>query len=104
MKNNIEILRNTYPIGSRVVLDEMNDPYCHMLTGLQGVCQEVDDAGNILVQWDNGSTLNLVPEADKAHVVSSGEEIKTVLSGMSAKGKPRYALGVVNESLLTIGS
>lgn len=39
MKDNIEILRNTYPIGSRIVLDEMNDPYCRMPTGLQGVCQ-----------------------------------------------------------------
>lgn len=50
-----------------------------MPTGLQGVCQGVDDAGNILIQWDNGSTLNLIPEADKAHVVASDEEIQISL-------------------------
>lgn len=50
MKSEYDYLRNTYPIGSRIVLDEMNDPYCRMPTGLQGVCQGVDDAGNILVR------------------------------------------------------
>ena len=87
MKSECDYLRNIYPIGSRIVLDEMNDPYCRMPTGLQGVCQGVDDAGNILVQWDNGSTLNLVPEADKAYVVSSDEEIKTSLEWYERQGK-----------------
>lgn len=87
MKINIEMLRNTYPIAPRIVLDEMNDPYCRMPTGLQGVCQGVDDAGNILVQWDNSPTLNLVPEADKAHVVASDEEIKTSLEWYASQGK-----------------
>lgn len=87
MKNNIGMLRITYLIGSRIVLDEMNDPYCRMSTGLQGVCQGVDDAGNILVQWDNGSTLNVVPDVDKAHVVSSDEEIKTSLEWYECQRK-----------------
>lgn len=87
MNNSIEMLRNIYPIGSRIVLDEMNDPYNRMPTGLQGVCQGVDDAGNILVQWDNGSALNLVPEADKAHAVTSDEEIKTSLEWYESQKK-----------------
>lgn len=65
----------------------MNDPYCRMPTGLQGVCQGVDDAGNILVQWDNGSTLNVVPDVDKAHVVASDEEIKISLEWYECQRK-----------------
>lgn len=76
-----------YPIGSRIVLDEMNDPYCCMPTGLRGVCQGVDNAGNILVQWDNGSTLNVVPDVDKAHVVACDEEIKISLEWCESQKK-----------------
>ena len=50
-------LRQEYPVGCRIVLDEMDDPYRQMPAGLQGVCRGVDDAGNILVSWDNGLSL-----------------------------------------------
>ena len=36
---------------------------------LMGTCRGVDDAGQILVNWDNGRTLSLTPDGDKWEVV-----------------------------------
>lgn len=58
-RTELERLCSEYPVGCRIVLDEMDDPYRQMPAGLQGVCRGVDDAGNILVSWDNGSSLNV---------------------------------------------
>ena len=50
-------LREEYPEGTRVELIEMNDPYREMPPGLKGTVRMVDDAGDIQINWDNGSTL-----------------------------------------------
>ena len=39
-------LRRKFPVGCRIVLDEMDDPYTHIPIGTQGTCRGVDDAGN----------------------------------------------------------
>lgn len=50
-------LREQYPVGCTVVLEEMNDPYRDMHAGMTGKVIHVDDAGGIHVAWSNGSTL-----------------------------------------------
>ncbi len=50
-------LREQYPVGCTVVLEEMNDPYREMSAGMTGKVIHVDDAGGIHVAWSNGSTL-----------------------------------------------
>lgn len=50
-------LREQYPVGCTVVLEEMNDPYRDMHAGMNGKVIHVDDAGGIHVAWSNGSTL-----------------------------------------------
>lgn len=78
-RTELERLRSEYPVGCRIVLDEMDDPYRQMPAGLQGVCRGVDDAGNILASWDNGSTLSVAYGADKCHRVVSEVEVKESL-------------------------
>lgn len=78
-KKELEQLRRELPVGCRIVLDEMEDPYRKMPAGLQGVCRGVDDAGNVLVSWDNGSSLNVAYGADKCHRVASEAEVKESL-------------------------
>lgn len=58
-------LRTQYPAGTRLELIEMDDPYSHPKPGDQGTVQGVDDMGQIMMRWDNGSSLSLVPGADK---------------------------------------
>ena len=81
----VERLRRTYPAGSRIVLDEMDDPYTKIPVGTQGVVTGVDDAGNILCHWDTGSSLSVSFGADKAHLVASEEEIKASLDWLGKR-------------------
>ena len=64
----IELMKKTYPAGTRVCLGCMeNEP--QMPQGLEGTVFAVDDIGQIQVKWDNGSTLALNVECDKFNVV-----------------------------------
>ena len=58
-RETVERLRREYPVGCRIVLDEMDDPYTKIPVGAQATCQGVDDAGNILCAWDCGSGLSI---------------------------------------------
>ena len=55
----VERLKTRYPEGSRVRLVTMEDPFAPP-TGTLGTVTGVDDIGSILVNWDNGSGLNVV--------------------------------------------
>lgn len=47
-RETVEKLRSTYPVGCRVVLDHMDDPYVHIQVGSQANVTGVDDAGNVM--------------------------------------------------------
>ena len=52
-------LRETYPAGTRVELVQMDDAQAPP-TGTMGTVTGVDDTGSLLVDWDNGSGLNVI--------------------------------------------
>ena len=52
-------LRETYPAGTRVELVQMDDAQAPP-TGTRGTVTGVDDTGSLLVNWDNGSGLNVI--------------------------------------------
>lgn len=62
----IASLRRRYPVGCRVVLDEMDDPQAPPV-GTIGTVVGVDDIGSVLVNWDAGGSLHLAYGADKFH-------------------------------------
>ena len=78
-RETVEQLRREYPIGCRIVLDEMHDPFTKIPVGAQATCQGVDDAGNILCAWDCGSGLSIAFGADRCHKVRTEEEAKVTL-------------------------
>ena len=78
-RETVERLRREFPIGCRIVLDEMDDPYTKIPLGAQATCQGVDDAGNILCAWDCGSGLSVAFGADRCHKVGTEEEAKVTL-------------------------
>ena len=65
----VESLRKRYPIGTRVVLLEMNDVQAPP-TGTHGTVIGVDDIGSIMVRWDNGSGLSVAYGVDRVRIVS----------------------------------
>ena len=84
-REEVERLRRKYTVGSRIVLDEMDDPYTRIPAGTQGVVTGVDDAGNILCHWDTGSSLSVAYGADRAHLVASEEEIRVSLNWLGRR-------------------
>lgn len=73
----VERLRKNYPVGTRVVLHRMNDPYAPVPPGTKGIVTYVDDMGQIGVHWDNGSGLSLVPGEDSFSKLSGPEKTKS---------------------------
>lgn len=59
----VEQIRKQYPIGCRVKLHFMEDVQAPP-EGTRGTVIGVDDAGHILMAWDNGSSLNLIVGVD----------------------------------------
>lgn len=64
----VERLRKQYPTGTRVELVEMDDPQAPPV-GTKGTVYGVDDIGSILVDWDNGSGLNVAFGMDRVRKV-----------------------------------
>ena len=61
-------LRKRYPAGTRVQLLRMNDPQAPPV-GTKGTVLGIDDIGSIMVNWDNGSGLNLVYGEDTCKII-----------------------------------
>ena len=69
-KEIVESLRERYPVGLRVELVSMDDPYNTRLTpGAKGTVMGVDDIGTIHVKWDCGSTLGVVYGVDSCRAI-----------------------------------
>ena len=61
-------LRDVYRPGVRVELIRMDDPQAPP-PGTRGTVRGVDDVGSILVDWDNGSGLNLAYPEDRCRIL-----------------------------------
>ena len=61
----VERIKKQYPVGCRVELVRMDDVQAPPI-GTKGTVYGVDDSGSILVNWDNGSGLNVVYGVDYA--------------------------------------
>ncbi len=62
-KEQIEILRKEYPAGTKVELLTMDDKQAPPV-GTIGEVIAVDDIGQLVMKWRNGSGLNLIPGVD----------------------------------------
>ena len=58
-RQQVERVRKQYPAGTRVELVQMDDTQAPPV-GTAGTVTGVDDTGSILVDWDNGSGLNVI--------------------------------------------
>ncbi len=68
-QSTIERLRATYAEGTRIKLNHMADDPHPVPDGTYGTVKDVDDTGHILMRWDNGQGLSLVPDADDFEIV-----------------------------------
>lgn len=76
MDFNREQIRRTkeqYPPGTRIRLNSMEDPQA-VPAGTEGTVLAVDDAGQLLMKWDNGRSLSLIPGVDSFQKIPKLEE------------------------------
>lgn len=64
-RETVERIRKMYPIGCRVELLSMEDPYSKLSPGDCGIVNLVDDTGTVFVNWDCGSSLGIVYGVDR---------------------------------------
>ena len=64
----LKTLRDRYVPGTRVELLQMDDVQAPPI-GTKGTVTGVDDTGSLLVDWDNGSSLNVVYGIDTVRKV-----------------------------------
>jgi len=72
-REQVQRIKDRYPPGTRIRLDHMDDPQA-VPDGTEGTVQAVDDVGQILMKWDNGRSLSLVPGEDSFAVIPQQQE------------------------------
>ena len=68
-QNDLDALRSRYPAGTRVELLQMDDVQAPPI-GTKGTVTGIDDTGSLLVNWDNGSGLNVIYGVDLVRKVA----------------------------------
>lgn len=69
-RETVERYRREYPEGCRIKLVSMDDVQAPPV-GTCGTVMCVDDAGDLIVKWDNGSGLNVVLGVDVVEKLSN---------------------------------
>ena len=72
-EEHVKRVREEYPVGTRVKLEEMDDPQAPPV-GTTGTVTGVDDTGSLLMRWDNGSSLNVVYGYDRVSKIDDFED------------------------------
>ena len=67
-KNLVKRMKEQYPAGTRIVLDQMGDDPRPIPPGTKGTVRVVDDMGTVHCDFDNGRRLGLVPGEDTFHI------------------------------------
>ena len=75
---NVEKIREMYPEGTQIILQEMRGE-SQMPYGLKGTVKFVDDAGQIHMSWENGSSLALNIDEDTFEKIEASEIISVIL-------------------------
>ena len=73
-RNEVERIKEQYPVGTRIELISMDDPYAPVESGMMGTVVIVDGAGTLHMKWENGRTLGIVPGEDQFRVISKPAE------------------------------
>ena len=71
----VERIRQQYPAGTRICCDNMPDDPQPIEPGTLGTVRGVDDAGQVMVSWDNGRGLSLISGVDSFHIVRTNKDV-----------------------------
>ena len=69
-KEEVNLIKDTYPKGTKIKLINMEDEYS-VPSGTIGVVDFVDDVGTIHMIWETGSSLGLIPNLDQFEIIEN---------------------------------
>ena len=72
-RGEVEQIKARYTKGLRIELIQMDDPQAPP-AGTRGTIITVDDIGDLVVAWDNGCGLNVVPGEDRVRIITEEQE------------------------------
>ena len=68
-----EYLKESYPKGTRIVLNSMGDDPRPIESGTRGTVEVVDDTGTVHCRFDNGRSLGLIDGEDDFRALTAQE-------------------------------
>lgn len=84
-RDTVERVKKEYPAGTRVILEQMEDPQSPPV-GTMGTVLGVDDTASLLMKWDNGSGLNVVYDEDRVKKMIMTEKVFRQLMEIRSTG------------------
>lgn len=74
-REKIEMVKKQYPAGTRIRLNSLCNGERDMPSGLCGTVVGVDDQPALLMKWDNGRGLSLLPDQDSFTVIQQEQKL-----------------------------
>lgn len=62
-------IKEKYPKGTKIKCIKLEDSFNPVPSGTDGTVEYVDDANQIHMNWENGSSLALIPDLDEFEVI-----------------------------------
>ena len=62
-------IKEKYPKGTKIKCIKLEDSFNPIPSGTVGIVEYVDDANQIHMNWENGSSLALIPDLDEFEVI-----------------------------------
>lgn len=93
----VKAIKKIFIPGYRIKLISMNDPD-GLPSGSKGYVDFIDDAGQIHMNWDNGSSLALIYNVDEFEIIPDECGTKYVIKGIF-KGQEVYFNIFENQSI-----
>ena len=85
-RETVERVRKEYPVGTRVILEQMEDPQAPP-AGTLGTVIGVDDTASLLMKWDNVSGLNVVYGEDRVTKMIMTDKVFQQIMEIRSGGK-----------------
>lgn len=68
-----EIYKESYPPGTRILLERMGNDPCPVPDGTRGTVSAVDSLGTLHCEFDDGRCLGIIPDEDKFRKLTEEE-------------------------------